>query len=122
MTKEEEDQSSAILSAMATVGLAVGSLYGSHLIRNGRHKSLVAGNILVIIGSFTSLVAQFWTICVGRLFVGFGAGMIMVASPKVIEETVPAHLMGLGFGISTNIALNFATLLDSLLALKLSSD
>lgn len=69
-----------------------------------------------------SLVSEFWTISVGRFFVGVGAGMIMTTSPKVIEETVPSHLMSWGFGISTNIALNFATLLDSMLALQMPDD
>lgn len=116
-SQKETDEYSAILSAMATVGLALGSLFGSNLIRTGRHKGLVTGNIIAIIGSLLSLVSEFWTISVGRLLVGFGGGMIMTTSPKVIEETIPAHLINFGYGISTNMALNFATLLDSMVAL-----
>ena len=48
--------------------------------------------------------------------------MIMTTSPKVIEETIPAHLISFGYGISTNMALNFATLLDSTVALYIPSD
>ena len=116
------DWYSAILSAMATVGMALGSLFGSSMIRTGRHGALVTGNLLVVLGSIMSIVPEFWIISAGRMFVGFGAGMIMTTSPKFIEETVPPHLMGWGFGISTNVAMNFATLLDSLLALLMPGD
>ena len=55
----------------------------------------------------------------GRFIVGLSAGILMAATPKVIEETIPSHLMCYGYGISTNIAQNFATLLDSVLALAI---
>lgn len=95
---------SAILTGSATIGLAVGSLFGGNMIRTGRHRALVLGNFAAIIGSLMSIIANFQVICLGRFIVGLSAGMIMAASPKVIEETIPSHLMCYGYGISTNIA------------------
>ena len=108
-----------MLTGAATIGLAVGSLFGGNMIRNGRHRALLVGNCAAVLGSLMSIYAQFHVICVGRFIVGLSAGILMAASPKVIEETIPSHLMCYGYGISTNIAQNFATLLDSVLALAI---
>ena len=38
-----------------------------------------------------------------RFLFGFVVGFIMASAPKIMIETVPAHLLDYGFGSSTNI-------------------
>jgi hypothetical protein len=50
----------------------------------------------------------------GRFCFGYGGGVIMCATSKLLEETVPVRLMDKGFGTSTNILMqtfNFTLLL-----------
>lgn len=42
---------------------------------------------------------------------GFASGVIIATAPKIIEETVPSHLIDKGFGASTNLAVNFAIMI-----------
>lgn len=63
------------------------------------------------------MILVFWVICVGRFFMGFGTGLIMTAAPKFILETVPMHVLDRGFGSSTNIAINLAILINTLVAI-----
>ena len=54
--------------------------------------------------------------CFGRLIYGFTAGIIMCATPKMLEETIPANVAEKGFGTSTNIFINTGNFLCMMLA------
>jgi MFS family permease len=53
----QEEHFSALLTGAATIGLAVGSLFGGNMIRNGRHRALVIGNCAAVLGSLMSIYA-----------------------------------------------------------------
>lgn len=86
------------------------------MIKRGRRKTLIAGCFIVILGSLVSLVKEYWTICVGRFILGLGSGLSLASTPKMIEETIPAHVVDKGFGVSTNVAVNVAILINSAVA------
>jgi len=46
--------------------------------------------------------------CFGRLVLGMSSGVILCTTPKMIEETIPAHMIDKGFGTSTSIFINLA--------------
>lgn len=46
--------------------------------------------------------------CLGRAIFGFAGGVLSRTTTKLLEETVPSHLMDKGFGTSTNILINLA--------------
>lgn len=46
--------------------------------------------------------------CFGRFVLGMCAGVVLCTTPKMIEETVPAHLLEKGFGSSTSVFVNLA--------------
>ena len=48
--------------------------------------------------------------CAGRIIYGFTAGVMICSTPKMIEETIPEIVSEKGFGTSTNIFINLATL------------
>jgi MFS family permease len=84
---------------------------GGSLIVGGRRPVLIIANLLAIIFSITSIIPNLYIIGLSRTFYGFTAGVIVSATPKMIEETVPNRLMDRGFGISTNAFINSAILL-----------
>ena len=66
---------------------------------------MIIFNFIAMLAVFGTLVLNFYTICVGRLVLGFCGGLFSVALTRMIEETVPVHLLGT-FGIVTNLSMN----------------
>lgn len=95
---------STIINTSASVGIAVGSLLGGFLINKGRRYALLLINLMAIVGCSLTLISNIWTLYTGRFIVGVSAGMVVMAGPRMLEETIPGHLMG-WFGCSTNIAI-----------------
>lgn len=62
-----------------------------------------------------------WAILVGKLFFGICAGVINIAGPKMLDETVPIHLIG-AFGIATNTYICLGIFLATLLGAGLPKD
>lgn len=46
--------------------------------------------------------------CFGRFVIGLSAGVILSTTPKMLEESIPAHLMDKGFGMTTSLFINAA--------------
>lgn len=78
------------------------------MISNGRIKVVLLFNVVAIAASFSSLFLNFWLIALSRMVHGFASGVLVTAAPKTLEESIPAHLLGYGFGSSTNILINAA--------------
>ena len=74
-----------------------------------------------IIGAGISMVESVTYIMVGRIIYGFSVGLIAIAMPRSMEETVPEHTVGTFGGL---YCLSFATavLTAYLLALILPPD
>jgi hypothetical protein len=56
-----------------------------------------------LIGSIVSLSLDYKLMCLGRLFFGLASGVLLCATSKMMEETIPVRLLDQGFGTSTNI-------------------
>ena len=52
---------------------------------------------------------------------GFAGGVLMCATPKALDETIPQDLMDRGFGTSTNIIINLAVFAMMILAKNMPS-
>ena len=98
---------STMLNTSAIVGLSLGSLYGGDFTAMGRRKTIIYFNSLALIGTALSLILHFKIICFGRFVYGFAAGVLLCATPKIMEETIPTELIDKGFGASTNIFMCF---------------
>jgi MFS family permease len=44
------------------------------------------------VGSVLSVNHNWWVLNLGRLVFGFASGVLLCATPKIIEETIPTHL------------------------------
>ena len=72
-------------------------------------------NFVAIFGCFLSIVLEFYTMCLGRFLFGFASGVFVVATPKILDETVPSHVMDNGYGISTNLVINMSVAISFIL-------
>ena len=118
---EETQFYNSVINVCSVVGMGTGSIAGGLIIPIGRRKTLIIFNLFSMVALGITLIENVWAISVGKLLFGFSAGVISIAAPKMLDETVPAHLVG-AFGIMTNFYIAFGILLNFLLGLGLPQD
>lgn len=103
------------MSTASIIGISAGSLFGGDCVKYyGPRKTLVYFNLLALIGSILSLSLNFKLMNLGRLLFGLSSGVMLCATSKILEQTIPVRLLDKGFGTSTNILMqlfNFGLLL-----------
>jgi len=99
----------------------VAAAYSGTLIKGGRRRALIISAFIGILGVAITLLKQYWAIIVGRLFYGFSVGIIAIGMPRLMEETVPANLVGAYAGLYC-LSFATATLLAYALAVFLPKD
>ena len=60
---------------------------------------MILGGILGTIGAGITVIQKLYTIICGRLIYGFACGLLSVAMPRVIEETIPDKYLGVFRGL-----------------------
>lgn len=86
------------------MGVALGALFGGKLINKiGRKWTIIISNFAIILFSCLSLIPMFFLVVVMRFLFGVTVGFLLAAAPKIVLETVPAHLLTYGFGSFANI-------------------
>ncbi|KAF2306042.1 hypothetical protein GH714_010117 [Hevea brasiliensis] len=85
-----------VIVSMCVGGAIIGAAIGGYLSdRFGRKKTILASDIVFIIGAIIMAVAPApWVIVFGRVLVGLGVGMTSMNSPLYISETSPAKIRG----------------------------
>ena len=91
------------------------------MLGNGKRRLIIHFNFNALVATLMSLFGtkSFGFLCFFRFCHGYFTGILVNACPKMIEETVPAHAMDYGFGISTNLFINVAVMITLLLGLGL---
>ena len=79
---------------------------------------MIIFNIISATAVAATIFLNFWTICFGRLVLGICGGIFAVALPRMIDETVPNHLLGT-FGIITNLSINTGGMLSIVMGVGL---
>lgn len=116
---DQVDNYTTLLNSASIAGLAFGSIIGGTLIKNGRKRIVIFFNIVLIIGSIMSLFLNTTLLACGRFVFGFASGALVAATPKIIGETIPGHVMDNGYGASTNLSINAMVMSSMLLGLGL---
>ena len=90
------------------LGLGLGCLFASKVVTYGRLKTALIANFCVILGCLPQMILSIWLFVLGRLVLGFGAGLLLVTCSIYVQETLPASKvescltslnLGLTFGI-----------------------
>jgi len=100
----------SLINDATIVGLGAGSLIASKIVGYGRLKTALLANFIIIIGCFPQMILSVWLFFLGRLTVGFGAGLLLVTTSVYVQETLPASkiekcLTSLNLGITIGILL-----------------
>lgn len=111
-----------LMSTCAVAGIALGSVFGGDFVKTGRRATILYFNAIGIIGTLISFLPNFVVMCIGRVIVGFTCGVLICATPKAIDETIPAKLIDKGFGTSTNIVINLAFMVVMLLSMGMPEE
>ena len=106
-----------IIATSSIICISFGSLYGGEFIKYGRRSTIINFNIVALVASLSMFTLNFKIMCVGRLLFGFACGVMLCATPKMIDETVPAKLIDKGFGASTAILMCFFQFIVLLMAM-----
>ena len=72
----------------------------------GKRRMILLFNLVIIATSIMSIYKNWTLMVVARGLFSFAAGAIVSFTPKIIAETIPAHLVDKGFGASTNVFIN----------------
>ena len=94
----------SLINLASIIGLALGCFFGGLIIPIGRRKTILIFNLLSIVGLSLSLILTFPTIIVGKLMFGITAGILSIACPKILDETIPLEHLG-SYGNASNIFL-----------------
>lgn len=106
-----------VLSTASIIGISAGSLFGGDCTLHGPRRTLIQFNALGLVGSILSLSLNFKVMCLGRFFFGLAGGVLLCATSKILEETIPVRLLDKGFGTSTNIIMQLFTFALLLMAI-----
>jgi MFS family permease len=106
------------LSTASIFGISAGSLFGGDYVQSlGPKKTIIIFNVFGLIGSIMSLQLSFKLMCLGRFFFGLTSGVLLCATSRVLEDTIPVRLIDKGFGTSTNILMQLFTFMLLLTAI-----
>ena len=75
------------------MGIIIGSVLAGRILSIGRLRSVIISQLLAIVASGVSMVTHTATLTVGRLILGIAGGLVNVSFGKMINETIPEHLV-----------------------------
>jgi MFS family permease len=84
----------------------------------GRKNIMIVLGFVAILGSAITLIADVWCIIIGRFLQGVCSGIFVSVGPRMIDETVPQHLLS-HFGSYTSVYIASGQMIVQLLGLGL---
>jgi len=106
---EEKKLYLAIISVMVPVGAVFGSVIMGKSAHNiGRKNAYIIWDCIIIVGIAITMIANTYSMIIGRLICGFGVGGFVVLVPMLMKEFVPDKYEGYGaamYAICFNIGL-----------------
>ena len=97
--------------------MGIGAVFGGSLVSGGRKRIVILFNIFGIISAAMSLIANKDVLFAARFLFGLASGILICATPQIINESIPGHVMDNGYGISTNLFINIAIFISFLFGL-----
>lgn len=79
----------ALVNDACVVGLMIGSLIADNLLSIGVKNTAMLANVIGIIGCLPQLSDNFWALMVGKIILGFGGGILIVATSVYVAQSLP---------------------------------
>ncbi|KAL5532926.1 HGT20 [Sanghuangporus sanghuang] len=116
------DADFSVVTAAFTIGGLLGSLFAGGLTeRRGRRGALVIDALLMLFGAMALMLAPgMFTLTLGRVFVGLGAGIGVSVGPVFLGELAPPAVKG-ATGVFFQLAIVFGILTTQGVGLALAS-
>jgi len=111
----KKNGSETAVAAIIAVGLGIGSFIGGFMVQLGRRKIIIIMNIVGAIGTAITLIDDFWIIFFGKAVFAFSTGVLLVAAPLMLEETIPVQAIGF-YGAFTNMFVVFGLSIEMFMA------
>ena len=111
----------SVIGSSATLTLMLSAALTGRWIKNGRRKWLIYSAFIGMLGTGITMIQNYPAIIFGRLLYGFAVGIIAIAMPRYMEETVPLSLTGFYGGLYC-LSFAIATIIGYFLAVILPPD
>lgn len=118
--KDEWTTKNAIITGSSVLGMSIGAFIAGAIVANGRRKFLIIFGVVGILFTGLTLIVNLYAIVIGRFMHGLATGVFMTGAPRILDETVPSHLLGT-FGTYTNVYANLGIMVVMLLGFGLPS-
>lgn len=110
-----------MIGSCATLTLMFSAAGSGRWAKKGRRQLLIISAVIGIVGTAITIWENMWAIIFGRMIYGISVGMIAIAMPRLMDETVPLYLQGFYGGIYC-LSFAAATLLAYTLAIPMPQD
>ncbi|XP_023331048.1 glucose transporter type 1 isoform X1 [Eurytemora carolleeae] len=122
LTNDGRDAIYTLIVSMFVVGGMVGAMIGGTIAdKLGRKRGLILSQVMGLLGGIITAISKplfSWEVLlVGRLLVGFTAGLNTVVAPLYLSEIAPVNLRG-GIGVLNQLAVTSGIFLSQILGLS----
>ena len=112
-TDDEKEDNITWLTCASALGLMIGALSSSTIVKIGRRRAILLGSIIALIGATMQFYFNFWIIVGGKVVYGASAGVMLTGGALFLGETLPEDKMGShGFAVNLGITLGLSAILN----------
>jgi MFS family permease len=100
--QEWSDTYNRLVTSAGVLGLTVGGPVAAWPMQFGRKNIIIGLGFVCLLGASITLIADVWCIIIGRFLIGFCSGIFLAVGPRMMDESVPQHLLS-HFGSYTTV-------------------
>ena len=110
--EDSKSQNMTYFTCASAVGLMIGSLASSSVVKIGRRKAAIFANLVALVGGALQLMMNFYMILAGKIVYGMSAGVLITACALYLSETLPPEKVGShGFAVNLGVTLGISLVL-----------
>ena len=112
-TPDEKEDNITWLTCASALGLMIGALSSSTIVKIGRRRAIMLSSIVALIGALMQFYYEFWVIMAGKIIYGASAGVMLTGGALYLGETLPEDKLGShGFAVNLGITLGLSAILN----------
>ena len=120
-TDSEQEDNITWLTCASALGLMIGSLASSSIVKIGRRKSIMLACIVALVGALMQFVWSFWMLIAGKIVYGASSGVMLTGGALYLTETLPESKIG-SHGFAVNLGITFGLTVVLIMGMTVSDD